>query len=226
MSSHFLYRPHVRSGGKVYTPDLVIELAWASHGEGEAVAIPVDRLTTAAAIQQPGGKPHGVAAVAVVAAGDGPLLTVASLHTAGYAAPALLACAKPLSRQAWRLKDVAPHLDRLILRGWHLAGGRRRLATEEPARPNRGLESLRRSPAGTPHRVCCAAGRVAGRRIGRLYGRARRPGAGRDAIADLYRRENRVRRFSGYSAGMAASRSFAIALLSSKAAATGQFWRS
>ena len=133
MSSHFLYRPHVRSGGKVYTPDLVIELAWASHGEGEAVAIPVDRLTTAAAIQQPGGKPHGVAAVAVVAAGDGPLLTVASLHTAGYAAPALLACAKPLSRQAWRLKDVAPHLDRLILRGWHLAAGRRRLATEEPA---------------------------------------------------------------------------------------------
>ena len=133
MSSRFLYRPHVSSGGKVYTPDLAIELAWASHGEGEAVAIPIDRLTTAATIQQPGGKPHGVAALAVIAAGDGPLLTVASLHTDGTSAPALLACAKPLSRQAWRLRDVAPHLDRLILRSWHLAGGRRRPATEEPA---------------------------------------------------------------------------------------------
>ena len=48
MSSHFVYRPHVRSGGKVYTPDLVIELAWASYGEGKVVALPVDRLTTAA----------------------------------------------------------------------------------------------------------------------------------------------------------------------------------
>ena len=133
MSSHFLYRPHVRSGGKVFTPDLIIERAWASHGEGQAIAIPVDRLTTAAAIQQPGGKPHGVAALAVIAAGDGPLLTVASLHTAGYAAPALLACAKPVSRQAWRLKDVAPHLDRLVLRSWHCAGGNQSLATEEPA---------------------------------------------------------------------------------------------
>ena len=159
MSSRFLYRPHVSSGGKVYTPDLAIELAWASHGEGEAVAIPIDRLTTAAAIQQPGGKPHGVAAVAVIAAGDGPLLTVASLHTAGYAAPALLACAKPLSRQAWRLRDVAPHLHRLILRGWHLAGGRRRLATDEPAGGVADLESFDDLPS---ERLIMFAARQAG----------------------------------------------------------------
>ena len=167
MSSHFLYRPHVRSGGKVYTPDLAIELAWASHGEGEAVAIPIDRLTTAAAIQQPGERPHGVAAVAVVAAGEGPLLTVASLHTAGNAAPALLACAKPLSRQAWRLKDVAPHLDRLILRGWHLAAGRRRLATEEPASGVAALDAFDDLP---PERLIVFAARHAPRPRGAADG--------------------------------------------------------
>lgn len=160
MSSHFLYHPHVRSGGKVYTPDLIIELAWASHGEGEAVPLPVDRLTTAAAIQQPGGNPHGVAAIAVVAAGDGPLLTVASLHTAGYSPSALLACAKPLSRQAWRLKDVAPHLDRLILRGWHLAGDRRSLATEEPASGVAALDAFDDLP---PERLILFAARHAPR---------------------------------------------------------------
>ena len=167
MSSHFLYRPHVRSGGKVYTPDLVIELAWALHGEGEAVAIPVDRLTTAAAIQQPGGKPHGVAAVAVVAAGDGPLLTVASLHTAGFSAPALLACAKPVSRQAWRLKDVAPHLDRLILRGWHRAGDSRSLATDEPASGVAALDAFDDLPS---ERVILFAARHARRPRGKADG--------------------------------------------------------
>ena len=159
MSGHFLYRPHIRSGGKVYTPDLIVELAWASHAEGEAEPIPVDRLTTAAAIQQPGAKPHGVAAVALVAAGDdGPLLTVASLHTAGYGASALLACVKPLSRQAWRLRDVAPHLDRLVLRGWHLAGGQRRLATEEPAG---GVANLLNFDDLPPERVMLFAARHA-----------------------------------------------------------------
>ena len=167
MSSHFLYRPHVRSGGKVYTPDLVIEMAWASYGEGEAVPIPVDRLTTAAAIQQPGEKPRGVAAVAVVAAGEGPLLTVASLHTAGFNAPALLACAKPLSRQAWRLRDVVPHLDRLVLRGWHLAEGRRRLATEEPAGRVADLAYFDDLP---PERVILFAARHAARPRGNADG--------------------------------------------------------
>lgn len=167
MSSHFLYRPHVRSGGKVYTPDLAVELAWASHGEGEAVAIPVDRLTTAAAIQQPGPKPHGVAAVALVAAGDGPLLTVASLHTAGYSAPALLACAKPLSRQAWRLREVAPHLDRLILRGWHLAGNERRPATDERAGGVAAFNALGDLP---PERVLLFAARRAKRPHGTADG--------------------------------------------------------
>ena len=167
MSSHFLYRPHVRSGGKVYTPDLVIELAWASYGEGEAVPLPVDRLTTAPAIQQPGGKPHGVAAVAVVAAGDGPLLTVASLHTAGLNAPALLACAKPLSRQAWRLRDVAPHLDRLVLRGWHLASDRCRPATEEAAGRVAGLHAFDDLP---PECVILFAARQAARPHGTADG--------------------------------------------------------
>lgn len=164
MSSHFVYRPHVRSGGKVYTPDLIIDLAWASYGQGKVVALPVDRLTTATAIQQPGGRPHGIAAVALVGAGDGPLLSVASLHSASFYAPALLACAKPLSRQAWRLKDVAPHLNRLRLRSWHLVGDERRPATDEPAGRIAGFEALDDLP---PDRVLLFAARQAGRPHGR-----------------------------------------------------------
>lgn len=167
MSSHFVYRPHVRSGGKVYTPDLVIDLAWASYGQGKVVALPVDRLTTATAIQQPGGRPHGIAAVALVGAGDGPLLSVASLHSASFYAPALLACAKPLSRQAWRLKDVALHLNRLRLRSWHLTGDERRPATDEPAGRIAGFEALSDLP---PDRVLLFAARQAGRPHGRADG--------------------------------------------------------
>ncbi len=167
MSNRFLYRPHVRSGGKVYTPDLVIELAWAFHGGGKAVAIPIDRLTAAAAIQQPGGKPHGIAAVAAIAAGDGPLLAVASLHSAGFDAPALLACAKPIGRQAWRFGDVAPHFDRLVLRGWHLTGGERRPATEEPAGRVAGLHAFDNLP---PERLLMFAARQAPPPHGRADG--------------------------------------------------------
>ncbi len=167
MSSHFVYRPHVGSGGKVYTPDLVIERAWISYGQSKVVAIPVDRLTTAAAIQQPGGSPHGIAALALVGAGDGPLLTVASLHSASFYAPALLACAKPLSRQAWRLRDVAPHLNRLRLRSWHLTGDERRPATEEPAGRIANFDALDDLP---PERVLLFAARHAGRPHGKAEG--------------------------------------------------------
>lgn len=167
MPSHFLYRPHVLSGGKVFTPDLVIELAWASFGESKTVALPVDRLTTAAAIQQPGEEPHGIAAIALVAAGDGPLLTVASLHSASFCAPALLACAKPLSRQAWRLRDVIRHLDRLRLRSWHRSGDKRRQATEEPAGRVAALETFDDLP---PERVILFAARHAPRPRGHADG--------------------------------------------------------
>jgi len=167
VSSHFVYRPHVRSGGKVYTPDLVIELAWASYGEGKVVALPVDRLTTAPAIQQRGSSPHGIAAIALVGAGDGPLLTVASLHSESFYAPALLACAKPLSRQAWRLADVAPHLDRMRLRSWHLTGEERRPATEERAGRVANFNTLSDLP---PERVLLFAARQAGRPHGTADG--------------------------------------------------------
>ncbi len=133
MSGQLVYRPHVRSDGAVYTPDLTIARAWMEPGGNGAVPLPVDRLTTATELQQPGREGQGVAALVAVAAGDGPLLTVGSLHSAGAAAPGLLACARPLSRQAWRLSEVLPHFDRLILRSWHLAGPRRTPATEEAA---------------------------------------------------------------------------------------------
>ena len=94
--------------------------------------LPIDRLTAEVTLQQVGGSAFGVAALVVVGAGagrdEGPLVTVGSLHGAPDDP---LACAKPLSRQAWRLADVADHLDRIELRGWHLRAGARAPATDE-----------------------------------------------------------------------------------------------
>lgn len=145
----------------------MIERAWAAFGEAGSLPLPVDRLTTASEFQQPGKRAHGIAAVVIVAAGDGPLLTVGSLHAAGYSPPVLLACAKPVSRQAWRLKDVKPHLDRLILRGWHRAGDSRSLATDEPAGWITDLEALGDLP---PERLILFAARHAPRPAGEADG--------------------------------------------------------
>ncbi len=135
MAALFQYQPQVHRDGKVYTPDLLVAHARihaGGHIGNAETPLPVDRLMVGTNLQQVGSEAHGVAALVVIGGGDGdhegPLLTVGSLHGHGGD---LLACAKPLSRQAWRLADVAGHLDRIILRGWHLTGDARIEASEE-----------------------------------------------------------------------------------------------
>lgn len=41
-------------------------------------------------------------------------------------------CPKPVSQAVWRLDDVLPHWDRLMLRSWAVVGGERRLYQEGP----------------------------------------------------------------------------------------------
>ena len=41
-------------------------------------------------------------------------------------------CAKPVSREVWRLEDVAVHWDKLVLRSYVSTEGRRRLYQEGP----------------------------------------------------------------------------------------------
>ena len=149
MAALFQYQPHVHRDGKVFTPDLLVAHARARIGETD-LPLPIDRLSTATTIQQVDPAAHGMAALVVVGGGSGadqgPLLTIGSLHGAGGD---LLSCAKPISRQAWRLSDVADHLDRIVLRGWHVRGNVRIAASEEALRIDRnalaavGAESLR-----------------------------------------------------------------------------------
>jgi hypothetical protein len=131
MAALFQYRPHVHRDGKVFTPDLLIAHARMRVGNKD-LPLPIDRVTVEVTLQQVGDTAYGVAALVAVGGGagpdQGPLLTVGSLHGAPDAP---LACAKPVSRQAWRLADVADHLDRIVLRGWHVHAGTRTLATEE-----------------------------------------------------------------------------------------------
>lgn len=135
MAALFQYQPHVHRDGKVYTPDLLVAHARihaGGHIGNRETPLPIDRLTVETSLQQVGSEAHGIAALVVIGGGDnddqGPLLTVGSLH--GHRGD-LLACAKPISRQAWRLADVAGHLDRISLRGWHLTGDARVEASDE-----------------------------------------------------------------------------------------------
>ncbi len=137
MASLFQYRPHVHRDGKIFTPDLLIGHAWARIGKADH-PVPIDRLTTETTLQQVGPDAHGVVALVVVGGGaaatQGPLVTVGSLHGAqSSVAGDLLACAKPVSREAWRLTDIAEHLDQIFLRSWHVSGTRS-AATEEALR--------------------------------------------------------------------------------------------
>lgn len=124
MSGHFLYQPHVHRDGKVTTPDLLLTRATVLDATGDAAPLPIDRIAMTVTVQQVGADAHGLAALAVVAARDGALLTLASLHAAPAADGAdFLACLKPISREAWRLDDVLPHMAELRLQAWHLTGG-------------------------------------------------------------------------------------------------------
>lgn len=65
-------------------------------------------------------------------------------------------CAKPVSREIWRLEDVAPHWDALVLRSYVEANGERRLYQEGSVAAMRPLSELFRLygereclPAGT-----------------------------------------------------------------------------
>lgn len=131
MAALFQYQPHVHRDGKLFTPDLLVAYARIRVGNAD-LPLPIDRVTTEVSLQQAGAAAWGVAALVVIGGGpgpdEGPLLTIGSLHGAPDDP---LACAKPLSRQAWRLADVADHLHRIELRGWHISAVGRTPAADE-----------------------------------------------------------------------------------------------
>jgi hypothetical protein len=95
-------------------------------------------LTTASAIEVAGGASSGEVEVVLVALADGLCVGVGSDHTdrrmeTVSATAAKQMCPKPMGRTLWRLDEVEPDWDQLILRSWVTKDGSRRLYQEGPA---------------------------------------------------------------------------------------------
>lgn len=102
-------------------------------------------LTTEAGMQVSGDATSGEVEPVVVAAADGLWVTVGSDHTDREAETngitlAKQLCGKPIAPTLWRLDDVAPHWDDLVLRAHATVDGVRRLYQEGPV-------SVMRTPA-------------------------------------------------------------------------------
>jgi Protein of unknown function (DUF2848) len=103
-----------------------------------------------------GGQSSGEAECVVYSLDDGLFVGVGSDHTDRKAEVVGVSlskqmCAKPVSREVWRLEEVAAHWDKLVLRSYIAADGRRRLYQEGSVaamRPPTELFKLRRSIAG------------------------------------------------------------------------------
>jgi hypothetical protein len=87
------------------------------------------------AIEVLGGQSSGEAECVVYSLDDGLFVGVGSDHTDRKAEVVGVSlskqmCAKPVSREVWRLEEVAAHWDKLVLRSYIAADGRRRLYQE------------------------------------------------------------------------------------------------
>ena len=119
-------------------------------------------LTTSATIQVVGGDSSGEVEPVLLAL-DGELwIGVGSDHTDRAAersgeSRAKQLCAKPVGRDFWLFAEVADHWDRVVLRSWAVAGGRRRLYQEGPAaallRPEELLQRYRAQVSLQPEAV-------------------------------------------------------------------------
>lgn len=137
MADSFLYQPHVQGADGVLTPDLVIDnLAVAALPDPQQVRpLPVNLLTSATEIQQLGDTACGSAAMVVVAAGRGAIVTVGSDHwdpeLGEVGVLAHQTCAKPIGREAIRLEDCGVNAD-IVLRTFHIRKGSQTLVGETP----------------------------------------------------------------------------------------------
>jgi hypothetical protein len=127
MSDSFLYQPHVHGADGVLTPDLVVDnLAVVLAPDAkDIVPLPINLLTGGTEVQQASQTACGSAALVVIAAGRGAVVTVGSDHwdpeLGPPAALGRLTCAKPIAREAVRLETVDAE-GRAVLRTFRLRG--------------------------------------------------------------------------------------------------------
>lgn len=140
MSDSYLYQPHVHGADGVLTPDLAIDSLAVVLGPEpkEIMPLPINLLTSATTLQQPGATACGSAAMVVVAAGRGAIVTVGSDHwdpalgaTGAGSVLGHLTCAKPIAREAVRLDDHDA-VRGAILRTYEIRGDDQALLGETP----------------------------------------------------------------------------------------------
>jgi len=135
MANSFLYQPHVHDADGVLTPDLLVEnLAVAlAPDANEIVPLPINLLTSGTMVQQASRTACGAAALVIVAAGRGAVVTVGSDHWDPELGPPValghLTCVKPIGREAVRLETLAAE-GSAVLRTFRRRGGNRALIGE------------------------------------------------------------------------------------------------
>jgi len=113
MSRRFIYQPHVRQfGGTIITPDIAIDRVYVA-GRGTPAAMPLSWLTSDVVLQHPKGDPLGSAAIVLVAASYGVMVSVGAVMNSTL----------PVARQAWRLDDLLDVCARMMLGSRALKNG-------------------------------------------------------------------------------------------------------
>jgi hypothetical protein len=117
--------------------------------------VAVSLLTTADSVEVLGDRSSGEAECVVYSFDDGLFVGVGSDHTDRKAEAVGVSlskqmCAKPVSREIWRLDDVAVHWDKLVLRSHVIADGKRRLYQEGSVAAMRPPTELFRLYCGGP----------------------------------------------------------------------------
>lgn len=110
-------------------------------------------LTTDDTIEVLGEQSSGEAECVAYCFADGAYIGLGSDHTDRKAEAIGVSlskqmCAKPVSREVWRLEDVAPHWDKLVLRSYVGGDGGRRLYQEGSVAAMRPLDELFRLYCG------------------------------------------------------------------------------
>jgi len=186
MSSSFVYQPHVhQSDGTVITPDILIERVFVSGTGGVLSTVPVFLVSSAAALQQPADSPIGAAAVVLVAASYGLLVSVG----------AILEGALPVARAAWRFDDVGSAYGDVNLRSWGVQGNKRTAFVSEQLAalmsPTEAMAALGNASGLQPQaRDGCIywPSRAVGREpVARSFRGSADPGQFRDKLSGRYR---------------------------------------
>ena len=123
-------------------------------------------LTSADTIQVSGENSSGEVETVIFSLADGLWVGLGADHTDRKAETFGVSlskqmCAKPVAPEVWRLEDVRPHWDQLVLRSWAWIGGQRTPYQEGPVATMRPPDDLMKRYGGLPAGAAMFGGTLA-----------------------------------------------------------------